>query len=639
MGTGYTRNDSSNNIADGNVINASDLDGEFDAIVTAFSTSGHSHDGTSAEGGPITKVGPAQQLEISATGLSPSTTNTLDLGSTAKQFKDIHIDGEANLDRVSADAIHVAGAVSVDSTLSVVGAASVGGSLGVSGNASVVGTLSIGGEFTFATANVSGTLGVVGAASVGGTFNAIGNTSVGGTFTVTNNMHGSADLDIKGAVSVGGVTTFTNEINVAGGISGASTLDIKGAASVNETLRVIGETNLMDAVSVQGILTTNNKIVGKEDIHTTETMSAGSTLFVHAATTLNNNLTVAGKISGSSTLHVQEAASVGTTLGVGGNASVLGTLVASAMDVTSTLEVVGAASVGGTLGITGNASITGTLTIADEFTFATANSTGNLGVVKNASVGGTFHIEGNTSAQGTLNVKGAVSVASTLGVEGEINNEVGNIIIDPTTKIVEIKGGGSTDGQIQLNCRSNSHGQKIMSQPHSEAITNEMLLPKGANSTLVSEAGTATITNKTLDVIPSISVTGTLKVGTTIESLSTVSDVDGNLRAVPQSRYLTTAGKHTATTTDVGNFIHLFSSDQTLLIGSAGVSNFVAGDIFTVVSHGQSANSTTTYSAAQVLAFVAGAETSTALITIANNGVSSVLFTSAGGCIITGNVS
>ena len=31
MGTGYTRNDTVNNIADGNVINASDLDGEFDA--------------------------------------------------------------------------------------------------------------------------------------------------------------------------------------------------------------------------------------------------------------------------------------------------------------------------------------------------------------------------------------------------------------------------------------------------------------------------------------------------------------------------------------------------------------------------------------------------------------------------------
>ena len=41
MGTGYTRNDTSNNIADGNVINASDLDGEYDAIESAFGTSGH----------------------------------------------------------------------------------------------------------------------------------------------------------------------------------------------------------------------------------------------------------------------------------------------------------------------------------------------------------------------------------------------------------------------------------------------------------------------------------------------------------------------------------------------------------------------------------------------------------------------
>ena len=37
MGTAYdSRNDSSNNIADGNVINAADLDGEFEAILAAF---------------------------------------------------------------------------------------------------------------------------------------------------------------------------------------------------------------------------------------------------------------------------------------------------------------------------------------------------------------------------------------------------------------------------------------------------------------------------------------------------------------------------------------------------------------------------------------------------------------------------
>ena len=58
MGTGYTRNDTGNNIADGNVINASDLDGEFDAIVAAFNaSSGHTHDGSTGEGPPIAAAG------------------------------------------------------------------------------------------------------------------------------------------------------------------------------------------------------------------------------------------------------------------------------------------------------------------------------------------------------------------------------------------------------------------------------------------------------------------------------------------------------------------------------------------------------------------------------------------------------
>jgi hypothetical protein len=58
--------------------------------------------------------------------------------------------------------------------------------------------------------------------------------------------------------------------------------------------------------------------------------------------------------------------------------------------------------------------------------------------------------------------------------------------------------GNSNDGAIQLNCTANTHGQKIKAQPHSEAVTNEMLLPKGSDSTLVSEIATQTLTNKTL---------------------------------------------------------------------------------------------------------------------------------------------
>ena len=58
--------------------------------------------------------------------------------------------------------------------------------------------------------------------------------------------------------------------------------------------------------------------------------------------------------------------------------------------------------------------------------------------------------------------------------------------------------GNDNAGAIQLNCESNSHGQIIKSQPHSAGVTNEMLLPAGSSSTLVSLVSTDTLTNKTL---------------------------------------------------------------------------------------------------------------------------------------------
>jgi hypothetical protein len=99
---GYTRNDSLNNIADGNIINAADLDGEFDALVAAFNaTTGHVHDGTAANGAPITKVGPAQDVVVSSSAVTPKTTNTMDLGSNTFQYKDLYVDGTANIDSLT----------------------------------------------------------------------------------------------------------------------------------------------------------------------------------------------------------------------------------------------------------------------------------------------------------------------------------------------------------------------------------------------------------------------------------------------------------------------------------------------------------------------------------------------------------
>ena len=58
--------------------------------------------------------------------------------------------------------------------------------------------------------------------------------------------------------------------------------------------------------------------------------------------------------------------------------------------------------------------------------------------------------------------------------------------------------GNTNSGRIVFNCESNSHGQTVASQPHSASVTNTMLLPAGANSTLVSLVSTDTLTNKTL---------------------------------------------------------------------------------------------------------------------------------------------
>ena len=58
--------------------------------------------------------------------------------------------------------------------------------------------------------------------------------------------------------------------------------------------------------------------------------------------------------------------------------------------------------------------------------------------------------------------------------------------------------GNTNSGAIVFNCESNSHGQKVIAQPHSAGVTNVMLLPAGADSTLVSLVSTDTLTNKTL---------------------------------------------------------------------------------------------------------------------------------------------
>ena len=139
MGTGYERTDTDNNIANGNVIDADDLDSEFNAIEAAFNQStGHTHDGTADEGAPITVLGPTQDVVATASVLRPKTNNVVSLGegTTPYKFKDLHLSGNAN----------VATNATVGGTLGVTGATTLSNNLSVTGTTTLDNTLTANGN-------------------------------------------------------------------------------------------------------------------------------------------------------------------------------------------------------------------------------------------------------------------------------------------------------------------------------------------------------------------------------------------------------------------------------------------------------------------------------------------------------------
>jgi hypothetical protein len=133
---GYTRQST---YTDGDIIQAADSNDEFDQLLAAFNNStGHAHDGTAAEGPVIGLIGDPgvttplnkvvvddtnNQVEfnIDVSGVSteqfvvkdgviePTTDNDIDLGSSGKEFKNLYIDGTANIDSLVADTADING--------------------------------------------------------------------------------------------------------------------------------------------------------------------------------------------------------------------------------------------------------------------------------------------------------------------------------------------------------------------------------------------------------------------------------------------------------------------------------------------------------------------------------------------------
>src|SRR5210317_370242 len=274
MGTGYTRTDTADNIANGNVIDADDLDTEFNAIESAFSSStGHTHDGTTAEGAPIEVIGPTQDIVATATVLRPKTTNTVDLGTSSLKYKETYLAGDLSVAAITATGALSAGSTSITGTLSVSTDTTVTGNLTANGNTTLgnaaTDTVTVNADIASSlipSVDDSYDLGAVGSewrnAYIDGTayidtgsidtanvatLNVSGNADVDGDLTVTGNINAS----ITGTSTQADTLTTARTISLAGDVAGAANFD--GSANITITTVIADDSHNHTIANVDGL--------------------------------------------------------------------------------------------------------------------------------------------------------------------------------------------------------------------------------------------------------------------------------------------------------------------------------------------------------------------------------------------------
>ena len=341
MAQGYTRNDTSNNIATGNIINATDLDGEFDALQSAFdATSGHNHDGTVGGGSPISTLGPTQEIVVTTAAIRPSADNTIDLGTSTLEFKDLYIDGTANIDSLVADTADINGGTIDNATIATsnitVGA---GKTLDVSA-----------GTLTLANDQISGDK-VEGGTIAATTITTLTSTTVNATTVDTTNLEVTT-LQAKDGTTAGTVANTTGVVTITSLV--ATTADVNGGTVDGTTIGAsVPAAGTFTTVTASGDLTIADKIVHDGDTNTSIRFPAADTVTVET--------------SGAERLRIDSSGNVG-----------IGTSVPSDYNASADNLVVGTTSGNNGITIAAGTASQGSLFFADGTANATEEAAGYL---------------------------------------------------------------------------------------------------------------------------------------------------------------------------------------------------------------------------------------------------------------------
>ena len=357
--TGYSRADTADNIANNKVANADDLDNEFNAVQSAFNaSSGHTHDGTSGSGAPITKLGPVQDVIITTSQVYPKTTNVVDLGTSTLQYKDLWIDGTANIDSLVADTADI-NAGTIDATVIGDTTPAAASFTTVSSTAGITGNVTSSGTSTFATVDINGGAvdgTIIGAAApASAAFTTVTATSVTSAVTSSNATvtGGSINATPIGATtpSTGAFTSISSTTGITGNLTGAVTGNASTATKLANARTVSLSGDVVGSVSFDGTANVNIVATVQPDSVALGTDTTGN--YVAGVSGTANQITV--------------------TSGVGEGVSPVLSL-PSAVTLPGTLTTVGTAIIGGDLIVNGTTTTVNSNTVNIADSIVTLNS-------------------------------------------------------------------------------------------------------------------------------------------------------------------------------------------------------------------------------------------------------------------------
>jgi len=574
MGATYTRQST---YSDGDTITAAHTNDEFDQLVAAFAAStGHTHDGTTGEGGPITALatnsitfGTGADTDIAITFDANTSDGVLTwkededyfefsddilMSTTEKlQFRDtalyINSSTDGQLDIVADTEVQIA-ATTID----------------INGNVDISGTLTIG------SAGISeAELEILDGASVTTTeLNILdGDTSIG--TTAVSDGHGIV-MNHGGTMAQTTVQTLAayldDEITAMPNLTSVGTLTTLTVDNIIINGTNIGHTSDTDAIAIasggdvtfsQNVVITGDLTVSGDDI-TMGTNTAGNLLIADGT---NFNSVAVGSLSEISTVENDDVLIAVDTSSGGLKRITRSTLVAGIASGSEISNVVEDTSpqLGGNLDTNShNILIDDAHFIGDEngneqIIFQTTSSAVNQFDVTNAATGNAPKLSatgGDTNIDLELESKGTGHI-TILG-----------------------RSGSGNEGAIQFNCENNSHGQIVKAQPHSASVTNTMLLPAGSSSTLVSLVSTDTLENKTLTT-PIINAGAQLKNGATSAGfLEFFEDSDNGTNKVTLIGPASTADV-TVTLPSSAGTVALTSDVPSSGISSGNVATFTSG--------------------------------------------------------------